>query len=182
MTYSGIEQTNPAPRRGVIGESVSRTLGTLVRRGILLRGILIRGLLARGILTRDVSRNVLRTRRLSYGFWKALFLRIRSRSLMRRPRAGHRLAGHPKPVDHLWPGPDGRTLPGLRRVLDQLVKSGITATVSVRLDRHRLAPLWLQCRLLVGSLAAASLLLRLSWDAALVHTDEVRRVKSIYVR
>lgn len=148
---SGIEQPKSVPGGRIVEPIVlMRDVGlTDLTWGSVPRGS-VRGDIGRG----DIGRDVLRTSRLDHSLGKALFLGVWSWPLMRRPRAGHRLASHSKPVHHLWPSPDGRTLPCLWRVLDQLVKPGITSAVSVRLDRHRLAPLWLQCRLLVGSLAS----------------------------
>src|SRR5262250_3092187 len=54
----------------------------------------------------------------------------------RRPRAWHRLAGDLEIVDQLGPGPDGRALPGLRRVLDQLVQARVALAVTAGFDPH----------------------------------------------
>ena len=99
---------------------------------------------------------VRRTLRFDNRHREALFLGVGARLLVRRPRPGHRLAGDSKPVHDFWPGPDGWALPGLRRVFDQLINSGVTSTVSVRLDRHRLSPPLLPCPRCPGAVSLGS--------------------------
>jgi hypothetical protein len=130
---SGVQQPEPSRRNGVI-------VG-LIRRGLIRRGLI--GTARRRWCRRSTLRFDNRHR-------ETFFLGVRPRLLMGWPRPSHRLTGDPKPVNDLWPCPDGWALPCLRRVLDQLEESGITSTVPVRLDRHRL-PLSLPCRRLVGS-------------------------------
>jgi hypothetical protein len=181
---SGIQQSKPTPRWRFVCVPIvtGGTFGTFVTWGTFATFVTGTAFVARctfptrTFLTRDIGRGVLRTRRLGYGHGKALIFRIGSRPLMRRPRTGHRLSSNSKPVHNLWPRPDRRALPRLRRVFDQFVESRVASTVSIRLDRHRLAPLWLQRRLRAGSLASRPF----RRTRALVHTDEYWRVKSIY--
>src|SRR5205823_5785673 len=58
------------------------------------------------------------------------------RLLVRRPRSWDGLAGDLEVVDELGPGPDGRALPGLRRVLDELVQARIALAVTAGFDPH----------------------------------------------
>src|SRR5579862_3218269 len=74
--------------------------------------------------------------RVGYRHRQRFVVGIRPGLLMRRPRSGHRLAGDLEVVDQLRPGPDGRALPGLGRVLDQLVKPRVAAAVPVGFDSH----------------------------------------------
>lgn len=159
-TCSGIHQPEPVPWRRIVVETVARAWGTWGTRST--RGT--RGTGTRSaILTWFIRRSVLRAGRLDHCLGDTLFLGIGSGSLMRWPWPRHRLPSDPKPVDNLWPSKDRRALPGLRGVLDQLEDAGVAPAMSGRFDRHRLAPLWLRCRLLVGSLAAAS---TYSWHAS----------------
>jgi hypothetical protein len=130
---------------------------------------------------------VRRTRWFDNRHREALFLGVGSRLLVRRPRPGHRLSGNPKPVHNFWPGPDGGALPGLRCVLDQLINSGVTSTVSARLDRHRLSPLLFSLPVpasggvaCVGFPVVGGPILTVTRTTR-VHTDARGRVKRIYV-
>src|SRR6266571_4890027 len=67
---------------------------------------------------------------------KRVLFRVRPRFLMRRPWPGHRLPGDLEVVHQLRPGPDGRALAGLRRVLDKLVQARIALAVPAGLDPH----------------------------------------------
>ena len=71
-----------------------------------------------------------------YGDGQRVFLRVRPRLLVRRPRSWHRLAGDLEVVHQLGPGPDGGALARLWRVLDQLVQTWVAATVPAGLDPH----------------------------------------------
>src|SRR6516225_6208254 len=74
--------------------------------------------------------------RVGDGHGERVIVGVRPRLLMRRPRTRHWLAGHLEVVDQLRPGPDGRALPGLRRVFDELVEPRVTAAVPVRFNSH----------------------------------------------
>src|SRR5271165_6533965 len=67
-------------------------------------------------------------------------IRVGPRLLMWRPRSGDGLPGDLEIVNQLGPGPYRRALPGLRRVLDQLVQTRIALAFAVRLDPHAHAP------------------------------------------
>src|SRR5258707_14411620 len=77
-----------------------------------------------------------RLRRLGHRDRERVFLGVRPGLLMRRPRPGYRLAGDLEVVHQLGPGPDGRALAGLGRVLDQFVQAGIAPAMPAGLDPH----------------------------------------------
>src|SRR5215472_14516045 len=54
--------------------------------------------------------------------------------------AGNRLACDLQIVDELGPGPDGRALSGLRRVLDELVQTRIPVAMPVGFNSHGTLP------------------------------------------
>ena len=144
----------------------------------------------RGVLLRFATRGgrrVRRTRWFDNRHREALFLGVGSRLLVGRPRPRHWLSGDSKPVHDFWPGPDGGALAGLRRVLDQFINSGVTSTVSARLDRHRLSPLTLLAPVpACGEVAGVGFPVEGAQAFTVtrttrVHTDTRGRVKRIYV-
>src|SRR6266699_3288875 len=74
--------------------------------------------------------------RIRHGDRERVLLRVRPRVLVRRPWPGHRLPRDLEVVHQLRPGPDGRALAGLRRVLDKLVQARIALAVPAGLDPH----------------------------------------------
>src|SRR5262249_9866452 len=85
---------------------------------------------------------------------------VRAPFLVRWPWPRHRLAGDLEVVDQLRPGPDGRALPGLRRVLDQLVQAWIALAVTVGFDPHGAAPYVGQCLRVVTPMSSHDRLAR----------------------